>query len=626
MKTKVKSAAQWLKDRAKSVWNFLRHPKEISPKASALITAAALCCTILLLLALCLMISTLDLSRARFSSYFHEPTILLLNLLPCAVLVVFFYFVTNRAWLAFAISSPIVLLICFVNYFKVVLRGDPFRASDIVNAGEGMGILGQYELSFPWIFFVAILAWIGVSVLLWRYARFRLSKKRWYIRVVALLVCIAVAVCAWSMWYTDNTLYNSQDNSSMFNLWKDAENYASHGTLYSFLHSISDAIVEPPEGYSEEKARQILASFSDEDIPENEKVNVVITMIESFSDLSQFEQINFVADPYAQYHALLEECYTGKLISDSVGGETINAERAFLTGFTYPQPPYDTTTNSFVRYFSEQGYQTDGSHPGHDWFYSRNLINERLGFDRYRFMENHYQALTSEEYAYDRVLYPELARIYEQETADNQPYFSFTVTYQNHSPYNGTSLDGAEFVSHDGLSDEAYYMVNNYLNSVSDGMSYLVEYVDSFRDDEAPVVLLFFGDHKPSFGTGNCYYEEMGINIAGLSPEGCENLYTTPYFIWANDAAREVLDLDFSGEGRTVSPAFLMSELFDFCGWEGPAWMQYQRQVCQTIPVMHRAQMYMVDGKLTNTLSEQAKAVYREFKIVEWYRRTVLQK
>ena len=69
-----------------------------------------------------------------------------------------------------------------------------------------------------------------------------------------------------------------------------------------------------------------------------------------------------------------------------------------------------------------------------------------------------------------------------------------------------------------------------------------------------------------------------------------------------------------------------MSELFDFCGWTGPAWMQYQRQVRETIPVMHRDTMFMVDGTLTNVLSEQAKAVYREFKIAEWYRRTVLQK
>jgi len=572
---------------------------------------------------LCLMISTLDLSRGRFSSYFHEPTILFLNLLPCIVPVALLYFITNRAWISYALSALVLLVISFVNYFKVALRGDPFVASDIFNVSEGAGIMGQYELVFPWVFFVSIALWLLGIVLLLRYARYRINKRRWYMRVAGALVCILVGGFFADV-YADNGLYDRQTNNSLFNVWKDAENYASHGTLYSFLHSVDDLFEGEPENYSQETAQEILSAFSDADIPE--KVNVVVTMIESFSDLSQFEQIKFVSDPYAQYHALLEECYTGRLISDSVGGETINAERAFLTGFTYPQPKYHAKTNSFVHYFSEQGYQTDGSHPGHDWFYSRNVINERLGFDRYLFMENHYRNLTTEEYAYDRVLFPELARIYAQETADSQPYFSFTVTYQNHSPYNSKSLDGAQFVSHEGISDEAYYLVNNYLNSVCDGMHYLVEYVDTFRDDEAPVVLLFFGDHKPTFGMSNCYYEEMGINVADLSPEGCENLYTTPYFIWANDAAKQVLNLDFSAQGRTISPAFLMAELFDFCRWQGPVWMQYQREVREVIPVMHRGKMFMVDGKLTNTLPEWAQPVYNKFEIVQYYERTTYGK
>lgn len=626
METKQKSVGQRIKDRLKSVWSFVKHPQDASERTALWLTILGLLAAVGVILVLCLMMSTLDLSRARFSSYLREPTILFLNLLPCLLLVAFCYAATNRAWIAFLIATPLPIIICIVNYFKVALRGDPFRAIDLANTGDGLGIIDQYELVFPWVFFAAIFAWIAITVLLWRYARFRVPKKRWYIRVIALVLCIAIGVLAWNLWYTDDELYDSQNNSSMFNLWNDAENYASHGVLYSFLHSVSDAIVTAPEGYSDEKAEAILSAYSDADIPENEKVNIVVTMIESFSDLSQFEQINFTADPYEQYHTLLEECYTGSLISDSVGGETINAERAFLTGFVYPQPDYSATTNSFVHYFTQQGYQTDGSHPGHDWFYNRQNINERLGFETFRFMENHYQALTEKEYAYDAVLFPELARIYEQETADDQPYFSFTVTYQNHSPYNNASLDGAEFVSHEGISDEAYYLVNNYLNSVHDGMQYLAEYVDTFRDDEEPVVLLFFGDHKPTFGAGNCYYEEMGINVAGLSPDGCENLYTTPYFIWANDAAKAVLDLDFSAQGRTISPAFLMAELFDFCGWSGNAWMQYQRSVREVIPVMHRDKMFMVDGKLTSTLTDEAQAVYDEFAIVQYYKRTVFDK
>ena len=53
------------------------------------------------------------------------------------------------------------------------------------------------------------------------------------------------------------------------------------------------------------------------------------------------------------------------------------------------------------------------------------------------------------------------------------------------------------------------------------------------------MVMLFFGDHKATFGNANCYYEDMGINAQIYTPEGCWDLFTTPYLIWANDAAKQ---------------------------------------------------------------------------------------
>lgn len=614
------------KQRWKVLWHRIKTPPKLTQKVSLLTTIGLLLMASIGMAALCLMIGTLDFSRGRFSSYFHEPTLLLLNYLPVFLLFFFFYFATNRAWLAYLLPSIVLLCLDFVNYFKVILRGDPFVAADFADTGAAAGILGQYEISLPlWFYLSLVLLVVGTLVLL-RYGRFRVPKKQWWVRVIALVLCVAMMFGAWSVFYSDAVLYDKQKNHSMFSRWKEAENYASRGFLYSFLYSINDIFVGEPEGYSEKKALELLSAYDNAEIPAEERVNIVVTMLESFCDLTEFDEIDFVSDPYAPYHALLEECYHGTLISDTVGGGTINAERAFLTGFTYPQPSYSISTNSFVRYFASQGYQTDGSHPGHDWFYSRSSINQRLGFDRYLFMEGHYENLTDSEYAYDSVLFPELARIYDEETADGEPYFSFSVSYQNHSPYDTETRNGTEYISHDGISDEAYCIFNNYLNGVAETCEQLCAYVDTFRDNEEPVILVFFGDHKPTLGSGNCYYEEFGINVAELSTEGCENLYSTPYFIWANDAAIDLLGLDLSAEGHTISPAFLMTELFDLCGWEGSAWMQYLRQVRSSISVIHRGRIFMVDGVLTDTLSPEAQAVYDDFAIVQYYERTTLHR
>lgn len=617
MKTRLKA---W----GKRFWRILKHPEELSEKQAKYLTIAGIFLSALALTEIALWIGTIDFSADRFFTYYGEPVIFFLNFLPCLVLVSCFYFVTNRLWLSFSISAPAVLLLCFINYFKVALRGDPFRAIDIMDAGEGLGILDQYELKLPWILFVSIALWLGITFLLWRYQNFRISKKYWYIRLIGTVLCFAVCILAWNAWYTDDELYEAQENYEEFNSWRDAEYYAAHGTIYSFLNSIDNAIMAPPEGYSAERAQELLSPYADVPIPENEKVNVIVTMLESFCDLSQFEQIEFTKDPYAQFHELLKECYTGTLITDAIGGSTVITERSFITGYAYPHPSYSNKTNSHARYFKSQGYQTDGSHPGHTWFYSRQVVNERFGFDRYLFMENHYQQFTDEEYGYDHILMPELARIYEQEA--KEPYFSFSVTFQNHSPYDATAMTGTEYISHEGISNEAYCTINNYLNSVNSCISYFTSYIDTFRDDEEPVVMLFFGDHKPVFGTGNIYYEELGINVQELDPEGCRNVFTTPYFIWANDAAKEILDLDFSKTGRTISPMYLMPELFDFCGWEGSAWMQYLRSVREVLPVMHRETFFMVDGELTKELTGESKKVYEEFLIAQYYMRNTLPK
>lgn len=295
-------------------------PRDRSPKVTWALTVGLLLCAILGTHLLCQMIGTLDFSRGRFSSFFHEPTIFLLNLLPVALLIVFTYFATNRAWLAFLVPSTLLLIMEFINYFKVVLRGDPFVAEDFFLIGEGAGILGQYALHFPLLFYASILLLIGGTAVLMRYARSRVPKRLWWVRAGVLALCVAFGAVAWSCWYSDRSLYEAQRNYSLFNEWREAEYRASHGFLWSFLRSVDEAFPSAPEGYSEDAAQKMLAPYTDEAIPEEKRVNVVATMLESYSDLSVFDSIAFTADPYAEFHALQSESYHGSLVVDVIGG------------------------------------------------------------------------------------------------------------------------------------------------------------------------------------------------------------------------------------------------------------------------------------------------------------------
>lgn len=612
------------KKRNKSI-SRLRSGKQPSKERRALtallLTAAALCLHLL-----CLFLGTWYFTLYRFVSYFYEPEIFLLNLIPVLLLVAFFYFLTNRAWLGFLIPSLLLLVVGIVNYYMIALRGEPFVAEDILNAGAGLGILKEYELTVPIILILAVAAVIGGTVILAIFAKGRFPKNRWWLRLALLTLTVVLAGVSWQQLYSDSDRYDQLllTNADRFNVWKDAENYASKGLVYSFLHSVDTMLPEKPDGYSEEAAQAILADYPDADIPQEKKVHLIITMLESYADLSELESIRFTADPYAEFHALQKESYCGVLYPDTIGGGTINAERAVLTGFSYPQPRYSRNTESYVRYFGAQGYATDGGHPGYEWFYGRSSVNAYLGFDEYHFYEDTYHVLTTpgnaylEEYLNDSGFFEERFAAFEQRDV-SKPYFSFSVTYQGHSPYADDALNGAEYVSHEDISDAAYFTVNNYLNSIADTGKQVSAYIDRFREIEEPVVLVFFGDHKVTFGAGNSYYEEMGVCTQEYTTEGFRNLYTTPYLIWANDAAKQALGRPFVGSGRDISPCYLMAEIFDCCGWKGPSWLQYQRSIREELPLLQSKNIYKTATGYNAELSQAQADALAERRIVEYY-------
>lgn len=615
-----------MKAKLKALWQRLRTPPELSPWRSWLLTLGLLILAAVGITCLCLIVGSITFERRRILSYLDDADVLFFNFAPVLLVMLLLYALTNRAWISYLLTGISFLTLSFINYFKIALRGDPFTFSDFAMAQEATGIVGEYELILPNWFYISLVLLVAGTLILLRYGRARVKGRRWWIRALTFCAVTAAGFGLWQGIYRDTDRYDEMlyVNEEVFNVWKDAENYASKGFIYSFIDSIAESFPELPEGYSDERARELLGAYEDVPIPGEQRVNVVVTMLESFADLSVYDSIQFTADPYGAYHALLEECYHGTLISDTIGGGTNNAERSFLTGFTFPQPNYRQTTNSFVHYFSALGYYTDGSHPGYEWFYERADVNRRLGFDRYLLTENYWWHAALTDHAADEFFFAELRRIYEEQTQGQNPYFSYSISYQNHSPYNSTSLDGEEYISHQGLNDEAYYLINNYLHGIKDTGEQISAYVDQFREDEEPVVLLFFGDHKASYGNANSYYALLGLNDSVYALDGCVDMYSVPYFIWANDAAREILGQDFSGEGNTISPAFLMTELFDACGWEGSAWMQYQRQVRQTIPVMHRDFIFMEQDEMVYDLSEGGQQIYTEFLIVQHYLRKEL--
>lgn len=566
---------------------------------------------------------------AVWKSYFDHPPIVLLNVLPAVLLVALGYFLTRRAWAAYLISAVPAIALALVNYYKIQLRGDPFLASDFGLIRTAGGILGHYHLDLSRVVLVAV----GCAGLMLLWCVFfmpngwRGRKKR----LAGTIVCLALMPLLYTQVYMSPALYAKTVNLDGINSpWSEVEVFVSRGFWYPFLRSVSKAFPSPPEGYNAREAEAVLSAYEDADISPEKRVSVVGVMLEAFADLTDYPTLSAqprVAALYEPLHTLEAESVSGNLLTNIFAGGTVDSEWGFLTGYSH-HSDFRGPVDSYVRYFNTQGYDTVYRHPGYGWFYNRSNINEYLGFDESVFTENGFGALVDPETApirSDAVLFDYLLSELDARTPEQPPLFSFSVSYQNHGPYDDANRPtGALTAAETGRSSESVSILNNYFDGIADTITELRRFVDGLDRLESPVVLVVFGDHKPWLGNDASVYQELGVSFDFSTVEGFYNYYSTPYLIWANRVAKETLGNNFTGDGGDISPCFLMTELFDRCGWVGPAFLQLARATRAVTPLAHAQGLFLVDGAMVEktALPQDILERYLQYRRAEYWRET----
>ena len=538
-----------------------------------------------------------------FAHYFRRPLVLLLNFLPILASMFLCYFLYGRAWPAFLTTAFPFSVIAIGNFYKVKLRGDVFIFSDIKDTFLGINIAFEenYDLT-PGIriivYFLCIL--FGIAFLLFLVpGKMNLRKRIKLTPAPLALMVAAVLLC------TNTSIYQSAAVTNGY-VWTPTDYHSEHGAVYSFLHSINDAINKAPDGYDQDEMERLLSSYNNDNIPEDKKVNVIFIMREANNDISALTDAEGIDwSCYDYYNTLKAESYSGKLFTNVFAGGTVNSERTVITG-AYKLKDYRTATNSYVRYFKSQGYSVSGSHPSNDWYYNRKNINSALGYDEYYFIENYYNYISDDPAQIsDKLLYSDLIKQFEARDK-TKPYFSFNVTYEVHGPYDTTAVLNGESRVDGNYTDYTKNVLSNYLNTIKSTNDALQEIVDYFRSIDEPVVLCVYGDHNPWLGDNNSVATELGINFDLSTDEGLKNYYETEYLIWANASAKETLGKEFTGVNQqSVSPCYLMNILFREVGWEGPSYMKFMNEYMEEMPIVSTNSVYYANGKLTSTLSKK---------------------
>ena len=574
---------------------------------------------LMIILSLSIMTVTLLFSRAvadvnLLNTYFADKLLILMNFLPIFLFMVFAYLIFNRLWASFSLTSLLFITLSIINKLKLSYRDDPFTFIDLKLFGESLTMAKKYDVGLSKEIIIMILLFIGIAIALKFLCNYKINSSK--MRVVLLAIFIIGTTIISKEFYFNPKVYAQVGDKSNINIWIKTQQFQVRGFVYPFIYSSLDAVEQKPEGYNKAEAVTAFNSIDPMDIREEEKVNIIAIMLEAYNDFSKFPGVDLNIDIYKNFHDIQKESIHGNLVTNIFAGDTIKTERGFLTGF-HNQPKYYKQTNSFVWYLKEQGYRTEAMHPITGQFYNRQNANEYLGFDYFEHMDNRYKDI-SPDYLRDEDFFKYIIEGYEKNKGKS-PYFNFSVTYQNHGPYSEEANTDKEYLKKKDKYDEKLYnIINNYFTGINKTDKALKDLVDYFRKEEEPTIIILFGDHNPWLGKENSGYTMMDINLDLSTVEGFENYYETPYLIWGNNSAKEVLQKDFQGRGRDISPNFLMAELFQYLDWEGNEYMQEIVKLKENIDVVHQL-FFKENGEYKKELSEENKKLWEDFKNKEYY-------
>lgn len=546
-----------------------------------------------------------------YHSYYEDLIILIFNLTPILVVMLVIYLCSHQLWLSFLITEIPFGFLAYANYFKLKYRDYPVVFSDLTILSEAKMMAGKYDISPTYWHIWAILASLLIIIVLKKFIHTQRHHHQFHL-ITSLLLILGFGFFV-KDYMLDAKWYDiAGDETKLHNKWIESQQIQRRGLVYPFIYSYNSSYNVPPANYEEELAKDILEQYTTKDIPEDEKINIVSIMLESYNDFTKFN-LPFTIDVYESFHQFQEEGYYGEIASNVFGGGTVNTERAFITGY-FDQPRYLGATNSYVHYLNSQGYNTVALHPCYGSFYNRRNVNQYLGYDEFYYVENRYDVVSV-----DDVFFPDIIEEFERQTSTGAPYFNYSLNYQGHGPYPSTYDSGIpNYIDMPDLDQDILNQVNYYFNGIKNTNNHLSILHDYFENSNEPVVLVLYGDHNPVFGSGKDGFEMMGINMDTGTQEGFKNYYYTPYVIWTNSAAKALLGDLPSGKGPDISPNFLMNELFNYLGWDGPAYMQYTDTIQASIPVLHQI-WKEIDGQLTQEVDAASQEIIDTFKQVEYY-------
>lgn len=570
------------------------------------------------------------------------PPIFVLNAFPVFLVLVFAYLLCNNVFYAAGLVSLIFNIASLINRYKIILRDDPFVPLDIFLGAEATKIMTDTKLQLDYLLIGIIVLFSAALILAGIFIKFR--KINIWLKITGCLLVIIAALLTNTYVYASKTLYDrmpSPNKTFVSGVFNDL------GFNYCFLYNLSAYKMDVPDGYSKAKAQKLIEenSKAEKKAPDF-KPNVIMVMNEAFSDIALDSVFNYTpeTDPMKTFRSIAVEKNTisGHMIVPNFGGGTANTEFDVLTGLqtinlsNVPTSSFRLVrkdTKSIARIFEENSYQSLFIHPGDAWFYNRANVYKFLGIDNQLFVDSFKKPQDYKgAYVSDKAAGAMIIKKFEESQQNNKgPLFNYNVTIQNHMPYTKYKYSGyplQKVATAKKLSEEGNTLLSNYLEGVKDADNLLKTLTDYFSSRSEPVVLVFFGDHKPSLGASYLAYKELGIDIDETGTiEQVINSRKVPLLIWTNQSAYKGLNFEDTvkkldlPDDKTFNASYLGAIIMEMLGFQGQdPYYDYLNEARRQVPIITKYNFKTKSQGYTDKLSADEQATVNNIKIWQYYR------
>nr|WP_326185067.1 LTA synthase family protein [uncultured Oscillibacter sp.] len=565
--------------------------------------------------------------RAVLAQFRAQPLLIVLNAMPVGLLLLAAACLFRNVFFGAAAVNFGVCALSIANRIKIEVRDEPVFPRDFGLLKEVGSAMESYDIRYPaQVIAVVALTTLALAILgvligckPISLVRVKIRSERlkgWLCRLLGAAASIAVLAGLILTVYASNSLYNSFRVSNAYYI---PSVFNELGFPYCFCHQFTTYPIDRPEGFNKAEA----AGWETGDQPgQGKAVNVVMVMNEAFSDITDYDVFTYGEDddPLPNLHALREDPHalSGHVVVPGFAGGTANTEFDVLTGMQTNALSATTTSafrvvnrdlDSLFRVFGGDGYHTSFFHPGDDWFYNRENVYRWFGAEETVFADQMEDLQYKGRWVTDDYMAGLIEREFAETVAGGGTLFHYTTTIQNHMSYTadkyGEGYDFPAVKTSAALSDGVRTMLEVYIEGARDADAMLGRLRDYFAAQDEPVVLVYFGDHLPYLGDNMLGYAELGLEVAVREDNRQNPLcsYETPYIIWANDAAADMLDWDAAVEalelpesGR-LSASFLGAAVLELTGRGGESpWFAFLNQLRRQTPVVQKKTYLLMDG------------------------------